>query len=112
MAPPPFFTQRKQASRLLMNPATCEPCEPGMLQAHLHQAREAACSEHLCSGGRLALAGIAAPRLGEVIQGVAVAAEGNRVDKASCQQRECHALEESSELRKHGEGESDSLLCF
>lgn len=86
--------------------------EPQTLQPHLHQAREAACSEHLCGGGRLALAVTAAPRLSEVIQGVAVAAEGNRVDEAGGQQRERHALEESSELRKHREGESGSLLCF
>lgn len=42
-----------------------------------------------------------AMRLSEVVQGVAVAAERHRVDEASGEQGEGHALEEAPELRRH-----------
>lgn len=80
------------------------------MQPHLHQAREAACSKHLRGRGRLPLTVSTAPGLSEVRQGVAVAAEGDRVDEAGGQQGERHALEESSELRKHREGDQELLL--
>lgn len=78
------------------------------LQPHLDQAGEAARSKHLCSRGRLAVCAAVASGLRKVIQGIAVAAEGNWVDEAGGQKGEGHALEEPSELRRHRQGESFS----
>lgn len=77
-----------------------------MLQPHLNQARETACSKHLCGRGPLIARDTDALRLSEVIQGVAVAAERHRVDEAGGEQGERHALEEPSQLRRHRENVS------
>lgn len=85
------------------------------LQPHLDHAGEAARSEHLSGRGRLAVLGTVPWGLREVIQGIAVAAEGNRVDEAGGQKGEGHAFEEPSELRRHKERESfqccNELMC-
>lgn len=91
--------------------AQCQSIHPMNTRcSYLHQTREAASNEDLCSRGWFTLTVLTTLRLSEEIEGITVRAKDNWIDEAGGQHWKCHALEESMDLiwlRKN----EQSVLC-